>query len=79
MDRGGTAAGGHRDRLDNDIVNMKTHSRTNTTGFDYKKDRMIPKHGSVGAAVKEKGFGNVMGQSNFLPRKIGGFPSKTVY
>ena len=79
MDRGGTAAGGHRDRLDNDIVNMKTHSRTNTTGFDYRKDRMIPKHGSVGAAVKEKGFGNVMGQSNFMPRKNGVFPSKTVH
>ena len=79
MDRGGTAAGDHRDRLDNDIVNMKTHSRTNTTGFDYRKDRMIPKHGSVGAAVKEKGFGNVMGQSNFMHRKIGVFPSKTVH
>jgi|FrelakmetLWP11LW_1041352.scaffolds.fasta_scaffold203914_1 hypothetical protein len=50
--RGETAGVGHRDRLDNDIVNMKTHNRTNTTGFDFKKEKMLPKHESVGAAPK---------------------------
>ena len=78
--RGETAGVGHRDRLDNDIVNMKTHNRTNTTGFDFKNEKMLPKHESVGAAPKQSGsFGNMMGQRNFLPRKVGQLPSKTVY